>query len=225
MPSPATSGEAVIVGIVGDIHEVGSDDGGLPSRSTEPHVYRPLSTARPEFFSIRVAGGDPARMVPAVRAVFAAIDPGITVDRAEAVDDILRSNRARERFLTQLMLALAGIALFLATIGIYSVVSYAAARRTREIGIRMALGARGLDIIRLMMRKALTPVAVGVAVGIAATLAFAHVLRSQLFEVSPGDPLVLGIGTLILCGATTLASYLPSRRATQGEPTSILREE
>jgi putative ABC transport system permease protein len=224
-PSPATSGSAVVVGIAGDIHEVGSDDNDLPSLSTPLHVYRPLSTGWPGYFAVRAAEGDPARLLPALRAAFSSIDPDITVDIADAVDNMLRARYAQERFLTQLMLALAGIALFLAVVGMYSVVSYAAARRTREIGIRVALGARARDIVNLMMRRALTPVAIGIVAGLGASIATARLLRSQLFEVSPTDPLVLASVTVVLCGATLVASYLPSSRATRVEPTIVLRED
>jgi predicted permease len=219
-PSPATSGHGIVVGVVGDIHEADATE-----RSTQPHVYRPLTTDRTTHFAVRAAAGDPARLLPAVRAVFGEIDPDITVDIAEAVNDMLRARFAQERFLTQLMLGLAGIALFLATIGIYSVVSYATARRSREVGIRVALGAQRLDIVGLMMRRALMPVAGGVILGLGGSVAAGRVLRSQLFEVSPADPLVLITVTTLLALSAAVASYLPSRRATRIEPTVVLREE
>ena len=224
-PSTSTSGHAIVVGIVGDLHEVDFDDSDPPSISTEPHVYHPLSSERATYYAVRAASGDPARLFPALRAAFAAIDPDITTDYGDLVDNMLRRRFARERFLTQLMLALASIALFLAAIGMYTVVSNAAERRTREIGIRVALGATRPDIIALMMRRAMLPVVAGLIVGLSGSLAATRLLRRQLFEVSPTDPLVLLTVTGLLCVATLAASYLPARRATRVEPTAVLREE
>jgi hypothetical protein len=224
-PSPSTSGHGIVVGIVGDLHEVDFDTIERPSTSTLPHVYRLLSGERANYFAVRAASGDPARLFPALRAAFAAIDPDVTIDMGDLVDNMLRGRFAQERFLAQLMLALASIALFLAAIGMYSVVSNAAERRTREIGIRVALGAEQRDIIALMMRRAMLPVVVGLIVGLAGSVAATRLLRRQLFEVSPTDPLVLITVTALLCVATLVASYLPSRRATRIEPTAVLREE
>jgi hypothetical protein len=118
-PTPQTSGHGIVVGIVGDIHEVGSGEDGPPSTSTQPHLYRPLLDGRATYFAIRAAGGDPARLFPALRATFADIDPDITIDNGDLVNNMLRGRYAQERFLAQLMLALAAIALFLAAIGMY----------------------------------------------------------------------------------------------------------
>jgi predicted permease len=224
-PTPSNSGTGVVVGIVGDLREVGWDDEADPELSIQPHIYHTLAGESADNFAIRTAHGDPARLFPAFRAAFGAIDPDITVDIGDSVGNMLRGRFARERFLTQLMIGLSAIALFLAAIGIYSVVSYAAERRVREIGIRVALGAARLDIIALMMRRALIPVGVGVIVGIAGSIASGRLLRRQLFEVSPTEPLVLAAATVVLCLATIVASYLPSRRATRVEPTMVLREE
>ena len=223
--SGSSDGNAIVVGIVGDIHEVGGGEDGLPQRSTVPHVYRALTVQRPNYFAVRAADGGGARLLPAFRAAFAAVDPDIPIDIGDSVDSMLRGRFAQERFLTQLMLALASIALFLAAIGIYSVVSNAAERRTREMGIRVALGAAGGDIIALMMRRAMLPVALGVVVGLGGSLAAAGLLRTQLFEVTPTDPVVLFTVTTLPCAATLLASYVPARRATRVDPTTVLREE
>jgi putative ABC transport system permease protein len=219
------SGHGIIVGVAGDIHEVGSDDDRTPRTATEPHLYRPLSAERASYFAVRGAGGDPARLFPALRAAFASIDPDITIDMGDLVDNMLRARYAQQRFLTQLMLGLASIALFLAAIGMYSVVSNAAERRTREIGIRVALGATGRDIIALVMRRAMIPVFVGLVVGLAGSVAATRFLRRLLFEVSPTDPGVLIGVTVVLCVATLVASYLPSRRATRIDPNTVLRAE
>jgi putative ABC transport system permease protein len=222
-PSPATSGQGVVVGIVGDIREFVTATSTRPSMS--PHVFRFLSGEPANLFMTRVASGDPERLDAEVRRVFAGIDADLIVELNQSGSGMVRTWFHQQRFLTQLMLALAGIAFFLATIGIYSVVSYAAARRTREMGIRIALGARRLDIISNIMRQAMRPLLIGVVVGLAATVASARVLRSQLVDVSPTDPIVLAGVTAMLGIAALVASYLPSRRATRIEPTAVLREE
>jgi putative ABC transport system permease protein len=224
-PPSANTGHGIVVGIVGAIHEVGQGDNDEPRTLTVPHLYRPLLQERANYFVVRSASGDPARLFPALRAAFTAIDPDITTDNGDLVDNMLRARFSTERFLTQLMMGLASIALFLAAIGMYSVVSNAAERRTREIGIRVALGAARRDIIALMMRRTMFPVAAGLVIGLSASLAATRLLRRQLFEVSPTDPLVLATVTLALCVATFVASYLPSRRATRVDPTTVLREE
>jgi hypothetical protein len=224
-PPSGNSGHGIVVGIVGAIHEVGSGEDDSPRALTVPHLYRPLLQERANYFAVRAASGDPARLFPALRAAFAAIDPDITTDYGDLVDNMLRARFTTERFLTQLMLALASIGLFLAAIGMYSVVSNATERRTREIGIRVALGAARRDIIELMMRRTMMPVVLGLVIGLAGSIAAMRLLRRQLFEVSPTDPLVLTTVTLLLCLAAFVASYLPSHRATRVDPTTVLREE
>ena len=224
LTSPS-NGHGIVVGVVGDIREVAFDDDGSPARATQPHLYRPLLEGRANYFAVRAAGGDPARLFPALRAAFAAIDPDITIDNGDLVHNMLRARYAQERFLTQLMLALALIALFLAAIGMYSVVSNAAERRTREIGIRVALGAAGRDIVRLMMSRAMRPVLTGIVIGLAGSVAATRLIRRQLFEVSPTDPLVLVAVTALLTTAALVAGYIPSRRATRVHPMTVLREE
>ena len=220
----SSSGHGIIVGVVGDIREVGSEDD-VPRTATAPHLYRPLSGEQARHFIVRGAGGDNARLFPALRSAFASIDPDITIDMGDLVDNMLRARYAEERFLTQLMLGLASIALFLAAIGMYSVVSNAAERRTREIGIRVALGATRRDIIALVMRRAMIPVVVGLVVGLAGSVTAMRLLRRLLFEVSPTDPAVLIAVTALLCVATLVASYVPSHRATRVEPMTVLRAE
>jgi ABC-type antimicrobial peptide transport system permease subunit len=195
------------------------------SRATGAHLYRPLTDERASYFAVRTARGDPARLFPALRAAFAAIDPDITIDEGDLVDNMLRARFAQERFLTQLMLGLASIALFLAAIGMYSVVSNAAERRTREIGIRVALGATRRDIIALVMRRAMLPVVIGLIIGLAGSVGATRLIRRQLFEVSPTDPAVFIAVTALLSLATLVASYVPSRRATRVEPMMVLRAE
>jgi hypothetical protein len=221
----SNSGHGIVVGVVGDIQEVAFDDAKTPHAATEPHLYRPLSGERARYFAVRAAGGDPAWLFPAFRAAFASIDSDITIDNGELVDTMLRNRYAQERFLTQLMLGLASIALFLAAIGMYSVVSNATERRTREIGIRVALGATARDVIALVMRRAMVPVVVGLVIGLAGSVAAARLISPQLFEVSPTDPMVLIAVTVLLSAATLVATYLPTRRATRVDPMRVLRVE
>ncbi len=160
----------------------------------------------------------------ALRAVVRGIDPNVMVD-ARSVDQNLEMYRAPGVLVTELAGALGGFALLLASIGIYSVVSYAVSRRVREIGIRVALGADRRDVIGLVLRGAMRPVIIGMALGIAACAAVSRVLSSVLYGVSPLDPTAYIGVTLFLLGVAVLASLVPARRATRIDPMDALRHE
>jgi putative ABC transport system permease protein len=132
---------------------------------------------------------------------------------------------AEPRFRTLLLGAFALVALLLAAVGIFGVVSYAVGQRTRELGIRMAIGARGADVVRLVLRGELAPVAVGLALGAVGAWAGTRVLASLLYGVSAQDPLAFAGALGVLAGAALLASWLPARRATRIDPVLALRSE
>lgn len=139
----------------------------------------------------------------------------------DVVDDAL----VRERFMAQLGSAFSMFALLLACLGLYGVMSYAVARRTSEIGIRMALGARSIDVIRLVMREVLLLVVIGAAVGLAAAAGATRLFSGLLYGLTPTDPLTIALSTLLLAGVAAVAGYLPARRAARIEPMIALRQE
>jgi ABC-type antimicrobial peptide transport system permease subunit len=163
--------------------------------------------------------------VSSIRRELAAIDPDIPVYGVQTMGDSLAQNTEQPRLSVMLLTGLGGLALLLAVLGIYGVVSYSVAQRTQEIGIRMALGATRRDVMSLVVRTALLLVVIGVAVGVAASLAMASVMRAMLFEVSERDPATLAaIATVVLVAVGLLASVVPARRATRIDPIVALRE-
>jgi putative ABC transport system permease protein len=137
----------------------------------------------------------------------------------------LSSSVADRRFTMMVLGVFAALALILAAVGIYGVVSYSVAQRTREIGIRMALGALPESVLAMMLRRSLTVVLIGLAVGTISALLITRVMRSLLYEVSPGDPLTLALVVLVLSGVAGLASYVPARRGTRVDPRITMQAE
>ncbi|HLN02520.1 MAG TPA: ABC transporter permease [Bryobacteraceae bacterium] len=160
----------------------------------------------------------------ALRAAVRSIDPNVLVD-VRSMDQNLEMYRTPGVLVTELAGALGGFALLLASIGIYSVVSHAVSRRVREIGIRMSLGAERRDVMGLVLRGAMRPVMIGIALGIMACAAVSRVLSGVLYGVSPLDPAAFAGVTLFLAGVALLASYLPARRATRIDPMQALRHD
>ncbi len=174
--------------------------------------------------TVRTAG-DPLAIVDQVRGALGAVDPQLVLYRVRAMQSVVDNGIAAQRFATALMTAFAGVALLLAAIGIYGVLSYTVTQRTHEIGIRMALGADRRQVRALVLRQGVWLAGIGVLVGTAGSLALARWLGSMLFEVRPNDPLVLGAVALCLALVAALAGYLPARRATIVDPMLALRKE
>jgi putative ABC transport system permease protein len=141
------------------------------------------------------------------------------------MDQLLETSTAPRRFSTVLLSIFAALALVLAVIGIYGVMSWSVAQRTQEIGIRMAVGADSGGVLKLILGRGLKLGAAGLAIGLAITLALTRVLAGQLFEISPHDPWVLTIVSLLMLSVTAAACYLPAWRATQVDPVITLRSE
>jgi putative ABC transport system permease protein len=169
--------------------------------------------------------GDPEAALRAFRSEVAALDPDLPLSHVGPLEDVVTSSVSRQRFLTTLVGAFAALALALAAIGIYGVVSFGVSQRTYEISVRMALGARASDVVRMMTRESFVFGALGVALGIVAALALGRVLGGLLFDVSTSDPGTFSIVAVVTIGVAYLASYLPARRATRVEPASSLRAE
>ena len=169
---------------------------------------------------------DPVALVSAVRHEIAALDSNLPAELL-TMDQILADSLSRQRFSIQFMAVFAALAGLLAAIGIYGVLAYLVDQRGREFGIRIALGARSVDVLALVLRKGLVPVAAGLIAGIAGAgtaLGLTRLLKSQLYEVSATDPLIFGAVSVGLIAVSLAAMYIPARRATQVDPLEALRQ-
>ncbi|HET9210746.1 MAG TPA: ABC transporter permease [Thermoanaerobaculia bacterium] len=207
-----------IIGVVGDAR-YSSLDGEL-----HPMVYwtPPHLTYSAMTFVLRTAG-DPADLAPAARREILAIDKDQPVSDVRTMEDWVSESLARTRFGTLLLGAFAGLALILAAAGLYGVMSYSVAQRQNEIGVRMALGARAGDVLRLVIRQGLALVLVGVALGLLGALALTRLLASLLYEVSATDPLTFAALALLLTAVSGVACYIPARRAARVDPLIAMR--
>jgi putative ABC transport system permease protein len=209
-----------IVGVVADARQTEL------KVAPQPTIFLANSQAPMYFARLAVrTRSDPRQLARAVQAAIHRIDPDQAISNVQTMDDIFSDSVARPRFQLVLLLVFAGIAVLLATIGVYGVVSYSVTQRTQEIGIRVALGARSADVSRLVLGEGLLLGGLGVAVGLAAAIAATRVLRSLLFEVTPTDPLTLGAVAALLLAVALAATLLPARRATKVDPTVALRYE
>jgi predicted permease len=168
---------------------------------------------------------NPFATAAAIQRIVREIDPQIQVLDLQTMNDVVDEALTQERFIAQLGSFFSLCALMLASIGLYGVMSYTTARRTREIGIRMALGARGADVLRLVMRETMVMVIAGVVIGLGAALAATRLVASLLFGLGASDPLTITLAVLLLLTVTALAGYLPARRATRIDPMAALRQE
>lgn len=190
-------------------------------------VYRPIGqigSLGGASFALRTTG-DPMRIMPAVRAAIGEIDRDLALAQVRTMEEMIGSSMNQRKLSTILLGTFAGIALLLATIGIYGVMSYTVALRTRELGIRMALGASREGVLSLVLRQGMTLAIVGVAIGLFGAFALTRLIESQLYGVSTTDPATFAFTTLILVSVALLASLLPAMRATRVDPMVALREE
>jgi putative ABC transport system permease protein len=209
-----------VVGVAADVHQEGLD------REPRPQMYRPFDLAPREagFFLLR-AQGDPAALASAARAAVLAADRGVLVHDVAPLERNLAGSVAARRFNLVLLALLAGLALALAAVGLYGVLGYIVAERTREIGVRMALGAERRRVLALVIRQGLTLAAVGVGVGLPGAFAASRLLRGSLFGVTAADPLTYVAIPLALLLVALLSSWLPARRATRVDPVVALRND
>lgn len=210
-----------IVGVVGDVRYEGASD--RPS----PIVYVPLAQTpmRDVVVAVRKSSGDAAALARLARRELAAIDPAAAVAEVRTMDQVLANSIAPHQFTTLLLGAFAALAVLLAAVGLYGLLSYGVAQRRHEIGVRMALGATGSGVVRLVLRRSLVLVGLGTVIGLAGSLAVTRVLGSLLFEVTPTDPAALAGAAALLLAVAMLASYVPARRATLVDPLVALRAD
>lgn len=212
-----------IVGVVGDIKHMGldADEGAV---MYQPHAQKRFPWLRWMTLVVRT-NDDPLSVAASVRSRIQEVDKDQPVFSIATMEQLLTDSIATPRFSTLLLGVFALIALALTTIGVYGVVSYTIAQRTREIGIRMALGAQVRDVLRLVIGQGMKLVLSGVSLGLAGAAALTHTMRSLLFGVSATDPGIFVIIALLLTGVALLACYLPARRATKVDPMIALRYE
>jgi len=211
-----------IVGIVGDIRHASLSETPVPTAFIS---YRQDLESWPRMgFAIK-AKADPASLTSLLRKELAAVDPTQPVYAVEPMDNLLRGAVAQRRFIMLLLGSLSAIALVLAMVGIYGVISFSVGERTQEIGIRMALGARAADVMRMVLGQGMRVVLVGIVIGVGAGLVLTRLLASLLFEVSPTDLRTFSVVALLLGAIALLACYIPARRATKVDPLVALRYE
>jgi putative ABC transport system permease protein len=216
--TPRAGGE--VVGVVADVREHGLD------ADHPAEIYLPYAQFAFSSLDVLVRTAVPPRtLVPAVTRVVAGLDPQLPVASVRTLDEIVARSVSEPRFYMVLLGAFAGTALFLAALGIFGVMSYAVVQRSREIGIRVALGAQPRAVLGMVLGHALLLASIGVAAGLVAAVAVSRVLAGLLFELSPTDPATLSGVAAILTGVAALASYLPARRATRVDPLIALRAE
>ncbi len=213
-----------IVGVVGSVRHSSLN------ADPRPQVYKPAAQVTEhmvpsEFDFVLRTGGDPAALTTAVRRAVHELDPDAAVSRIRTLDQVVASSVAPRRFNLLLLGLFAGLALALAAVGIYGITSYAVVQRTRELGLRLALGARPSALLRLLLVEALWLAAAGLIAGLAAALVLTRVLTSLLYGVGSTDPLTFAAVSLGLLLIALLSAWVPGRRATQLDPMIALRAD
>jgi predicted permease len=224
--SPDDPRYKTVVGVVGDVRS-----SGLGSE-VQPEFYLPIEQAPPAAWdwiqrtmTVAVkAEAAPESLVPALRERVRSVDPALPLHGVATMEERVVRSLAQPRFLAALLLTLSLLGLALASIGVYGVIGYLASRRAHEIGVRMALGARASDVVLLVVKQAMLPVAAGIAIGLAGALAGAGLLESQLFGISAKDPWTLLAVVAVLSAVALAASYVPARRLARVDPKDALHQ-
>ena len=219
-----------IVGVVGDTYAANLLSGAHYSfapRKPVPELYVPSTQNQWSGMVVLVirTAGDPAALAPAVRTAISAIDKDQNLALISSMEQMLYLRATTPRFRARLMAIFSGLAILLAGVGVYSLTSFSVAQRSREFGIRMALGARSVAIVRTSLQSILLLVIAGIATGLAGALATSRLLSSFLYGVSPTDPLTVGMAAVGFTAIALLAGAIPARRATRIDPIQTLREE
>lgn len=212
---------STIVGVVG--HTKQSDLSGDVVKGR--YYYSLFQQSIPLTTFLVRSQSDPARLSGFIRDAVRAVDPALAVSRIKTLSDMVSASLAPRRFVVTLLGVFAGMALLMAVLGLYGVISYSVAGRTQEIGIRMALGAQRGEVLGMVIGQGMQLAAIGAILGLAASLSFSRLLKNQLFQVSAFDPLTFVLTALVLIGAALLACYIPARRATRVDPMDALRYE
>ena len=208
-----------VVGIVRNIKNDGLDSDGVP------HIYVSIYQSPDRQLSFVLRTSLPAAALqPQIRHEIQSIDPDVPVFNIRTMNDVIDGSLASRRFSAELVGVFAAVALLLASVGIYGLLAYMVGQRSHEIEVRMALGARRSDVLKLILGKGVVLAGVGIVVGVIFSAATASMMASQLYGVRPRDPIVFVAVPLLLFAVAWLASYLPARRATKVDPMIALRE-
>jgi predicted permease len=228
---PELAAPMEIIGIVGHVNHWGLDSDA--SARVRSELYLPLSQVPDQFmkgvaasssFVVRT-GADPLATLPAVRGAVLEAGNDQPIYGVRTMDQIVSASIADRRFSMLLLGIFAGLALLLAAVGIYGVISYTVAQRTREIGIRMALGAGQADVLKVVVAQGMLPVLAGVGIGLAASLGLTRLMAGMLYGVKAGDPVTFTGVALVLAAVALIATLVPARRATRVAPVVALRYE
>ncbi|MFL6227272.1 MAG: ABC transporter permease [Pyrinomonadaceae bacterium] len=215
------SGAREIVGVVGDVRHAGLE------AETTPEIYVPFTQVATSRLTVvaRARSGDPAGVTAALRGVIRQTDKDSPIYNVHTMNELLSASVARRRFNMILLGSFAALALLLASLGIYGVISYTVTQRTHEIGIRVALGAQASDVLRMVLGQGMILTFVGVGVGLVGAFALTRVMSSLLFGVSATDPLTFAVVALLLPAVALVSCLIPARRATRVDPMVALRYE
>jgi putative ABC transport system permease protein len=208
-----------IVGVVGDVR---------PELAEEPkeHIYLPSRQRPLSSMTVMVRGnGQGQDVLPSVREVIKSMDNNLPIVATMSMDELIDKSMNGRRLVTVLMSLFAGLAMFMAAIGLSSTISYTVSERTNEIGIRMAMGAQRLDILKLIMSQGVFLIVLGIVIGLLGAYALTKVLASMLFGVSATEPGAFASIAIVLGVIALLACYMPARRATKIQPVEALRYE
>jgi predicted permease len=212
-----------IIGVVGDVKHFGLNQPEAPAfYSSYAQLNQPWK--RWMYLAVR-SNMDMATLTAEVKKQIWAIDKMIPVTKVQTMREVAAASIGEQQFNMTLMGIFAGVALILAAVGIYGVASYSVTQRTREIGIRMALGAQGSDVLRLILRQGAMLAVTGIAIGLVAAFVLTRFMASLLYGVSPTDPLTFLVISLVLTGVALVACAVPARRATKVDPMVALRYE
>jgi ABC-type antimicrobial peptide transport system permease subunit len=209
--------------IVGVVAAVKSDAFDAPAM---PHIYFPLFQNPGVSGAIYLrTGTDPGTLGDPIRHEVQSVDPGIPVFAVRTLNEVVAKSLADRRFALTILAVFAGVALLLASIGIYGVMAYTFSQRTHEIGVRVALGAQRSDILRMALGEGMLLVAIGLGVGLVGAAIVTRFLRSMLYSVTATDPLTFASIALLLAAVALFACFIPAQRATQVDPLVALRED
>ncbi len=215
-----TSGWREIIGVASDVKHTG-----LVAEAT-PEMYAPtLRNATGVYDLVVRSAATPAQLISAVRGQIRELDPNLPLFTVRTLEEVIALNLARQRFAVALLGAFAVIGLLLAAVGVYSVMAYSVSLRTREMGVRMALGAQSGDVLRMVLREGLKLTAIGVAIGLLVALALTQLMKNLLYGVGAADPLTFTGVPLLPTVVAMIACWLPARRAAKTDPMAALRSE
>jgi ABC-type antimicrobial peptide transport system permease subunit len=210
-----------VIGVVSDLRDLGHE------RPAPPGVYAAAgNSVAPSFgYLLLRSATDPLQLIPQLRDLVRELDPDLPVFGARTLGDVVGQRLGARMFSISLLGIFATVALLLGAIGIYGMMSYAVTQRTREMGVRLALGAKSVDVVRLVLKNGIRLTVIGLAAGLIGAWLCTRWISAQLFGVEPSDPLTYAVVAVVLGGVSLMASYVPARRASRTDPLKALRAE